>query len=171
VQGQTRRLVVIRHSKAEQTGESDAARELTRRGADDAAAAGAWLAGQDLAPDHVLVSDSVRTRQTWAALSGGAGWEVGARFDDGLYEAGPETALDLIRETPSAAATLVVIGHNPTMGHLAQMLDDGSGDADAGAEMATGFPTSAVAVFEYDGEWRDLDITGARLVGFHVGRG
>jgi phosphohistidine phosphatase len=37
--------------------------------------------------------------------------------------------------------------------------------------MVRGFPTSAVAVFEYDGVWADLDITSARLVAFHVGRG
>jgi phosphohistidine phosphatase len=37
--------------------------------------------------------------------------------------------------------------------------------------MASGFPTSAVAVFEYDGAWADLDLTSARLVAFHVGRG
>jgi phosphohistidine phosphatase len=56
------------------------------------------------------------------------------------------------------------------MGHLAQLLDDGGGDPDASSEMASGFPTSAVAVFEYDGAWADLEVTSARLVAFHVGR-
>jgi phosphohistidine phosphatase len=56
------------------------------------------------------------------------------------------------------------------MAHLAQLLDDGEGDAEASTAMASGFPTSAVAVFEYDGAWADLELTSARLVAFHVGR-
>ena len=63
----------------------------------------------------------------------------------------------------------VIVGHNPTMAVLAQLLDDGEGDVEAGNAMAAGFPTSAVAVFEVAGAWADLD--DARLTGFHVGRG
>jgi phosphohistidine phosphatase len=104
-------------------------------------------------------------------MASGGGWSVEADLDEGLYSAGPDTALDLIRRTPPDTAVLVVVGHNPTMAQLAQLLDDGEGDPEACSAMATGFPTSAVAVFEYDGAWADLDITSARLVAFHVGRG
>jgi phosphohistidine phosphatase len=37
--------------------------------------------------------------------------------------------------------------------------------------MLSGYPTSAVAVFEYDGPWSDLTEAGARLVAYYVGRG
>ena len=37
--------------------------------------------------------------------------------------------------------------------------------------MAFGFPTSALAVFSYDGDWPDLDEAAASLVAYHVGRG
>ena len=63
----------------------------------------------------------------------------------------------------------MIVGHNPTMAMLAQLLDDGEGDAAAGERMAGGFPTSAVAVFELNGSWADLEA--ARLTAFHVGRG
>jgi phosphohistidine phosphatase len=92
-------------------------------------------------------------------------------YSDSLYHAGPETALDLVRETPHEVRSLIVVGHNPTAAYLAQLLDDGTGDAAAGNEMATGFPTSAMALFEITGTWHDLDLASARLVGFHVGRG
>ncbi|MGH3362965.1 MAG: SixA phosphatase family protein [Nocardioides sp.] len=170
MEDQTRRLVIMRHAKAEQLGDTDAARELAPRGRRDAGAAGAWLAGQGLVPDHVLVSAVVRARQTWAAVTEGASWQVEATFDEGLYAAGPELALDLVRAVPPTAQTLLVIGHNPTMAQLAQMLEDGEGDAEAGNQMALGFPTSAVAVFEYDGAWADLELTSARLVAFHATR-
>ena len=70
-----------------------------------------------------------------------------------------------------AVSALVVVGHNPTMAYLAQLLDDGEGDPAVVGELAGGFPTSAVAVFEYDGSWADLAEGSAHLVAFHVGRG
>jgi phosphohistidine phosphatase len=167
----SRRLVVMRHAKAEQAGPTDFERPLASRGADDAAAAGAWLASQDVSPDHALVSAALRTRQTWDAVASGAGWSLEPDFDRGLYAAGPETALDLVRLVPSEVATLVVIGHNPTIAVLAQVLDDGSGDPSVGASMAGDFPTSAVAIFSYDGAWADLAEGTATLEAFHVGRG
>lgn len=171
MQRQPRVIILVRHSKAEQVGPTDAERELTPHGHDDATAAGTWLAGQGIAPDHALVSAATRTRQTWDALAGAAGWDVEATFDRGLYSAGPETALDLMREAPDGARTLVVVGHNPTIASLAQLLDDGEGDAEAGNQMALGYPPSGMAVFEYDGAWADLDQESARLVAFHVGCG
>jgi phosphohistidine phosphatase len=171
VQQDSRRLVVVRHAKAEQSGEADEARRLIDRGRADAEAAGRWLAGENVVPDHALVSAAPRAQETWRALAAGAGWKVEPSLDEGLYSAGPDTALDLIRQTPPDVAVLVVVGHNPTMAQLAQLLDDGNGDPQASNEMASGFPTSAVAVFEYDGAWADLDLTSARLTTFHVGRG
>ena len=109
--------------------------------------------------------------ETWTALASGAGWHLQPSVDEGLYSAGPDTALDLLRATPDDARVLVVVGHNPTMAHLAQLLDGGEGDPEASNAMASGFPTSAVAVFEYDGAWAELELTSARLVAFHVGRG
>jgi phosphohistidine phosphatase len=167
----SRRLVVMRHAKAEQDGPTDFERPLAARGHRDAAAAGAWLAAAGVTPDHALVSAALRTQETWASVCEGAGWSLAPDLDRGLYAAGPETAVDLIRLTPADATCAVVVGHNPTMAYLAQMLDDGTGDADAVAAMAGDFPTSAVAVFSYDGQWDELGVGSAHLDAFHVGRG
>jgi phosphohistidine phosphatase len=164
-------LVVMRHAKAEQSGPTDFERQLADRGGVDATEAGQWLAARGVVAEAALVSAAVRTEQTWDAVSDGASWDVEANLDEALYEAGTESVLDLVRETDSHVTTLVVVGHNPTMASLAQLLDDGDGDDEAGNEMALGFPTSAVAVFSYDGEWAELDEAGATLVAFHVGRG
>ena len=164
-----RTLVVVRHAKAEQVAASDYERELSDRGRADAVATGKWLAGIGLAPDRALVSAAPRAAQTWEALAAGAGWPPTADLDRGLYTAGPDTALDVLRALDEDCRCAVIVGHNPTMEMLAQLLDDGEGDAGAGSRMAGGFPTSAVAVFEVEGSWADL--TSARLTGFHVGRG
>jgi phosphohistidine phosphatase len=164
-------LVVMRHSKAEQSGRTDHERQLTDRGVVDATEAGEWLANRGIEPDQALVSDAVRTQQTWEAVNEGGGWDLEGTPDEALYEAGTESALDLIRQTDESIRTLVVVGHNPTMASLATLLDDGAGDDDAGNEVASGFPTSAVAVFSYDGDWSDLDEASASVVAYHVGRG
>lgn len=162
-------LVLIRHAKAEQSGPSDFERKLTEGGIAEATEAGQWLAQRGVEPDEALVSAAVRATQTWEAVNEGAGWDLDPRLEDTLYEVGPTSALDLIRETPESVATLMVVGHNPTMGSLAALLDDGEGDSEAGNAVAAGFPTGAVAVFSYDGDWADLDEGAATVVAFHVG--
>lgn len=164
------RLVLIRHGRAEQAGTTDFDRPLAPAGADDAAEAGFWLAAAGIVADAALVSAAARTRATWATLATAAGWQVEATLDRGLYTADPDTALDQVRLTPESSATLVVVGHNPTVASLAQLLDDGEGDAAASVEMMLGFPPGSVAVFEYDGPWAALEWATARLTAYHAGR-
>lgn len=170
---ESRQLVIMRHAKAEQVGPSDLERTLTEGGRADAAEAGRWLVDEGFRPAHALVSSAVRTRETWAALSSAAGWgdAVDVDFQAALFSAGPETALDLVRLLPANAPSALVLGHNPTVATLAQLLDDGTGDSGAARAMTEGFPPAALAVFEVEGEWASLDLGSARLVAFHVGHG
>lgn len=161
----------MRHAKAEQTAPSDLERPLADRGRADATAAGAWLAEQGWTPDHALVSAALRTQETFACVADGGGFEVQPELDRSLYSAAPESVLDLIRLLPDDVRCLLVIGHNPTMGSLAQLLHDGSGDQDAITEMTGDFPTSALALLEHDGAWADLAWTTCSLTAFHVARG
>ena len=169
----SRTLVVMRHAKAEQAGPSDYERPLAARGHEDAAAAGAWLAARGFVPDHALVSAALRTHETFEHVCRGAGgsWTAAASYDRGLYAAGVDTALDLVRSVDDANEQVLVIGHNPTVAYLAQLLDDGEGDVAAANDLALGFPTSATALFAYTGSWADLAPGTARLTGHHVGRG
>jgi len=167
-----RTLVIMRHAKAESSAPTDVERQLTDRGHLDATEAGAWLATQGVEPDYVLVSAAARTTQTWEDVAVGASWDLTlAEFDEGLYAASTDTALDLIRATDDGISTLVVIGHNPTVSYLVQLLDDGSGDEEAGNQLALGYPTAAVTILAYDGAWAELDEAEAAVVAFHVGRG
>lgn len=167
-----RTLVIMRHAKAEASAPSDIERRLTERGHADAEEAGTWLAQQEISPEDALVSGAARTTQTWEDVATGAGWELEiGQSVDALYTAGTDAVLDLIRETDEGVTTLMVIGHNPTIGLLAQLLDDGDGDDDVANAMVSGFPTSAVAVYSYDGDWSDIEEASATLTGFHVGRG
>lgn len=168
----SRRLVVMRHAKAEATAPTDHERELAARGRADAEDAGRWLRAQGVRPDAALVSDARRTVQTWEQVALGAGWECAVDFSAGLYAAGGDSAFDLLRDTDPLVECLVVIGHNPTMAYLAELIDDGDGDTEAtGALLTRGFPTSAVAVFAVADAWTDLAPGAGRLEAFHVGNG
>ncbi|HJQ04173.1 MAG TPA: histidine phosphatase family protein [Nocardioides sp.] len=165
-----RTLVVIRHAKAEQYAASDFERELTDRGRADAAEAGRWLASEGVVPGAAYVSPAARTRGTWAAIAEAAGWDLTPTYDRGLYGTDEEGVLELVQLTDEAVDTVVVIGHNPTIEMVVQMLDDGEGPADVAESLAIGYPTSAVTVFDVDVPWPEVGQMTARPRAFHVGR-
>lgn len=167
----TRRLILMRHAKAESFASEDHERVLTDRGRRDAVEAGSWLAGRDDAPDHVMVSTAARTRGTWDAVAAGSRAEATVDAEAALYTAEPETALEILRGAPADARSLMLIGHNPTVAYLVHLLDSGDGDPEAFRRLAEGYPTAAVTVLEVEGEWADLTEGGARILAFHVGQG
>lgn len=170
--GGVRTIVIMRHARAETFATEDRLRELTERGRLEAAEAGRWLQEQDLQPDAALVSSSLRTRQTWEALSKEAGCgQVGAAFEDALYSAGTDTVLECLRTLPEETRTVAFIGHNPTAGMLVQVLADSGGDEELLRRLGSGFPPGAVAVLTFSGSWTDLGFGSARLVDVRVVHG
>jgi phosphohistidine phosphatase len=161
----------MRHAKAEPVAESDHARRLTGRGHRDAAAAGAWARTAGVLPDHAFVSTAARAHETWEDFGVGAELDLEPELDSSLYSAGSDAALVVLRSAPADARTVMIVGHNPTMEQLVHLLDDGTADPDVFAEITGGFPTSALAVLEVADAWAELDLAGARITGFHVGRG
>jgi len=158
-----RHLIVVRHAKAEPYAEADHARALTASGVRAAGDVGQWLVAQGLRPDYALVSSATRTRQTWAAIENQLGASIHVEFADDLYHAGPDDVIDAVRWVPVDAQTVIYVGHNPTAGELAHLLDDGTGDQALLAQIALGYPTAAATVFDVAGDWRDLRMGGATL--------
>ncbi|MGB2201059.1 MAG: SixA phosphatase family protein, partial [Pseudooceanicola atlanticus] len=66
----TKRLVLMRHAKSswDDLSLDDHARPLNARGRKAARAIGAWLTSLDIAPDMILCSDAVRTKETHQRL-------------------------------------------------------------------------------------------------------
>jgi phosphohistidine phosphatase len=160
----TRTLVLLRHANAEGWGASDAERVLAPHGVEAAGRVGTWLRERGIQPDSALVSAAVRTQQTWSLVADHAGWTLAPEVEPGLYTASPDSALDLIRLTDDSVNTLLVLGHNPTIHYLAQILSDGQGDAEAENQLLSGFPPATMAVFEIDGPWDRLSQGHGRLV-------
>jgi phosphohistidine phosphatase len=164
---QPRRLVLVRHAQAAD-GPVDADRPLTAGGARHAAAIGTWLEQAGFVPDRVLVSPAHRAVQTWEQ----AGAELPQRpqpiTDPRIYENTVEDLFAVIQETPDDVRTLAVVGHNPSVGELVAVLDDGQGDPDARRAAEAGVPTGAVAVFVLDPPFAAIAPGAARLEAFAV---
>jgi phosphohistidine phosphatase len=161
------RLVLIRHGKAAADAPNDLERPLAPRGQRDAPAIGAYLAAQGVRVDRVLVSPALRARQTWSGTGVEATETV---IEDRIYDNDIGSLLRAVQDTPATIRTLVLVGHNPSFGELADALDDGTGDANARRELRSGYPTSAVAIFEPSGAWDAVEPGSARLLAFGVGR-
>lgn len=161
-----RRLVVMRHAKAEPYASTDHARPLTDRGRSDARAAGRHLLQAGLVPDHALVSDAERTRETWAAVADVLGCPDVAHHDRTVYGGGLDAIVEALQVSPVGSRTVVLVGHNPTAADLCHTLDDGEGDPDAVSGLFRGFPAGALVVFEVREPWSELGPETARVVDF-----
>lgn len=159
-----RTVVLVRHAQAERQAASDAARRLTAKGLRDAAEAGRWLADTlGERPLLTLLSTAVRARITWDQMA----LRADVRARDGLYTAGTEEVLETLSMLESGVETAVVVGHNPAMANLVRLLPIAD-LATASAFGNGGFPTGAIAVLVFDGEWRDLRPARCRLVAAHT---
>jgi phosphohistidine phosphatase len=163
-----RRLILMRHAKAEPFGSTDQARELTDRGRADAYAAGTHLAETRTLPDYVVVSPAARAAATWDAVAEASGVDAQINTVAGVYTGGPDVVLDELSLTPAEAGTVMFVGHNPAASFVCHLLDDGEGDPTALRGLLQGFPPGALAVFDVDVPWSDLGPETGTLVDFFV---
>jgi phosphohistidine phosphatase len=165
-------LLLLRHAKAEHVqGKPDHDRGLAPRGRRDARAVGVWISDPARAAvlDLVLCSTSERTRQTLDGVLAGGACAKDTRFDERIYDASAAGLLDVLREVPDAVNALLMIGHAPGIPVLATALaHDDSGSTDVIDRLSLGFPTSALAVLEFEGRWATLAPETAYLRDFVV---
>ncbi|KOU55004.1 SixA phosphatase family protein [Streptomyces sp. NPDC054949] len=153
----SRRIVLLRHAKAEWSDGSDHERPLAERGRHDAPAAGRKLAQTGIAFDLALCSTAARTRETWKLAVQELPHRPKTTYEERLYEASPGELIALLNETADDVADLLVIGHNPGMHALADALS-GSAEGDALSRMhRSAFPTSALAVVSFTGSWKSVE--------------
>jgi phosphohistidine phosphatase len=167
--------MLLRHAKSDwsQAGIPDHDRALAPRGRAAAMRMGAHLAARALIPDCVSVSTALRTRDTWSLIAPALPARQAAFqavFDERIYEASAAALLAVIRETPPACRSLLMVGHNPGLQSLALLLVKG-GKGDALARLAEKFPTAALAVIDLPaGGWADIRAGSGRLESFVVPR-
>ena len=150
-------LTIVRHAKAAspQIGQSDFDRPLTTKGRAQAEKLRVWANDPDalgaFGPTTALVSAAYRTRETYAVAFAGTTFVHALQTSDLIYNGRRDvSAEDLLAELAAVdpgTESLLIVGHNPTVFELAQLLSDREIPALAKGK----YPLGAALVFQLDG--------------------
>ena len=153
----TKTLLIMRHAKSSwsHSGLTDHERPLNKRGLRDTPRMAKWLADQGLIPELVLASTANRALSTAELLVESCDeiiCEVQATRE--FYHAPAAIYLETAAEFPDSISRAMVVGHNPGLEELVEVL---SGEFER-------MPTAAIAYFEFSIEsWRQLSPANAVL--------
>jgi phosphohistidine phosphatase len=167
-----RRLMLLRHAKSDWTAPAgrDHERPLNARGRESAPKMGAYMARHALVPDLVVASPAVRVSETLNLVLPAFAKPPKVLNDKRIYEAEADALLELIKETPRTAHSLLLVGHNPGLAELAALVM-ASGDVEARQRLIEKFPTAALAVIDFAlDDWAKLHPKAGRLDRFVVPR-
>lgn len=122
-------LLLMRHAKSSfKEGEiPDFERPLSKRGEKDAPRMGKLLKDKDLTPDLILSSTAQRASRTAELIADKCGYKGEIIYVQDLYLGEPEAYLNTLRdlkEEPGDLKTVLMIGHNPGLESLVQVLTD-----------------------------------------------
>jgi phosphohistidine phosphatase len=117
------KLYLLRHGTASDVAPSDAARELTREGEEEAQIAGSALAELGVKPSHILSSPLVRARQTAEIAAQALKVHREVESVDELANGTTTPALLKALKSRSSADEILLVGHMPSLSeHLAALI-------------------------------------------------
>ena len=151
-----KRMIIVRHAKSISYGyDQDFDRTLTERGEEDAERICQEMIKVGISPDLIISSPAVRTTQTTRIFTGLMDYKGNMiRFEKKLYSGMQTTTfLRMIHELDDRHATVMVVGHNPTIYYYLDLLVSG---------FSFDVPTCSTVVIDFDIEnWAELiDHTG-----------
>jgi phosphohistidine phosphatase len=149
-------LYLLRHAKSSWKDETlpDIERPLNGRGRRTSQTVAGFLKKEKIVPDLVLSSSAVRARQTIGIVMEAAKLSTELRFDERIYEAGPQRLLEVVRQIEKGKKTVLLVGHNPGLEEFLELL---TGTVET---MSTG--TLAKIVLKAS-DWADIDTKGGTL--------
>jgi phosphohistidine phosphatase len=120
-----KRLLLCRHAKSswKDMTLADIDRPLNKRGKRDAPEMGRRLAEHGIRPDMIISSPARRARKTAAKLAKALG--IGKNtisIRDEIYGAATDQFLDIIHSIEDNVSSVIMVGHNPEMTELANIL-------------------------------------------------
>jgi len=136
-----KKLLLMRHAKSsfKENDIQDIERPLSKRGEKDAPRMGKLLKDKGLVPDLILSSAAKRAGHTAEVVAEKCGYKGEIVYVNDFYLGEPEAYLstlrDLKEEVDDEKNVVLVIGHNPGLESLLQMLTD----------KVEALPTSAIA--------------------------
>ena len=152
-------LYLMRHAKSSWSFDdlSDEQRPLNDRGRDDAPRMGQALAARNIRLDLLLASTAVRSLTTAALVAKEIDYpheQIEVRPE--IYHAEPKTLLRVVRDSPDAAQSVLLVGHNPGISELANLLSPN--------HLSEEMTTSAIVCLHFQTErWADVDTQNAEF--------
>ena len=143
-------LLLMRHAKSswKEADLPDHERPLNKRGKKDAPTMGKLLQERDLIPQTILSSSALRARLTAEALVETCCQSSEVQYLDSFYMAEADEYLLTLRNLPDTLNLVMIIGHNPGLETLLQVL---SGQIES-------LPTAVIAHINLPIEhWSDLN--------------
>jgi phosphohistidine phosphatase len=117
-------VLLMRHAKSSWKDKNleDIDRTLNKRGKKDAGRMGHLIKEKELLPELILCSSAVRARSTAELFVEKSGYKGEVRYLDAFYLAEPMVYAEAIRTLPEELERVMLIGHNPGMEGLLQIL-------------------------------------------------
>ncbi|MBD2724585.1 MULTISPECIES: SixA phosphatase family protein [Hymenobacter] len=144
-------LYLLRHAKSSWSFDelSDQERPLNDRGRDDAPLMGKALAKRRICPDLVVSSPAVRAMSTAVLVAREMQYPHDKIVvDAGIYNTDVDGLLGVIHHLPDTAASVLLVGHNPTITETANELSPSS---------LNEMPTAAVVCLRFDTDrWEEV---------------
>ena len=144
-------IYVLRHAKSswDNSNLSDFERPLADRGISDAKKMSKFLKDMDLKIDKVLCSNAFRAKETFDLTADGFNFEIDkATYLDKLYFGDTTTIIQDLKELDESLNNILIVGHNPTLHYLVEILTN---------ESINRFTTCNLATISHDGEWVSLN--------------
>ena len=144
-------IYVLRHAKSswDNSNLSDFERPLADRGISDAKKMSNFLKDMNIKIDKVLCSNAIRAKETFDLTADGFNFEIDkATYSDKLYFGDTTTIIQDLKELDESLNNILIVGHNPTLHYLVEILTN---------ESINRFTTCNLATISHDGEWVSLN--------------
>ncbi len=144
-------IYVLRHAKSswDNSNLSDFERPLANRGISDAKKMSNFLKDMNIKIDKVLCSNAIRAKETFDLTADGFNFEIDkATYLDKLYFGDTTTIIQDLKELDESLNNILIVGHNPTLHYLVEILTN---------ESINRFTTCNLATISHDGEWVSLN--------------
>lgn len=156
----TKTLLILRHAKSSWKNEKlkDIDRPLKHRGEESAKLIGKVLMMAELVPQVILSSPAQRAKQTAELVAEESKFKGDLKFVESYYMGEPEDYIAALNELPDEIERVMIVGHNPGLEALLQLLD---GKVDS-------LPTGSLAYLVLDiKHWAELTkATAGELISF-----
>ena len=144
-------IYILRHAKSswDNSNLSDFERPLAERGISDAKKMSKFLKDMNIKIDKVLCSNAIRAKETFDLTADGFNFEIDkATYLDKLYFGDTTTIIQDLKEMDESLNNILIVGHNPTLHYLVEILTN---------ESINRFTTCNLATISHDGEWVSLN--------------